>query len=248
MDLPRPRRVDLACRAGGPEILDGDDVGPDTYDAVMNDLASVSRVMLAHAPTIGFLERATRGLARGSGISVLDVGFGEGDLLRRIGRWARRRGLRAELAGIDLNPRSADAARARTPATMPIDYRTGDVFGCDRQADFIVSSLFAHHLDDAGVVRYLGWMQRHARSGWFINDLHRHELAYHGFGVAARLARWHPIVRQDGMLSVARGFRPADWRALLDQAGVEARLLWRPMFRLCVEHLEDARQDDRLPG
>ena len=248
LDLPPPRRVDLAVRANGPEILDGEDVGPETYDAVMNDLASVSRVMLAHAPTIGFLERATRGLARGTRISVLDVGFGEGDLLRRIGRWARRRGLRVELAGIDLNPRSAAAACARTPASMPIEFQAGDVFGCDRQADFIVSSLFAHHLDDVDVVRYLRWMQRHARRGWFINDLHRHPLAYHGFGVTARLARWHAIVRQDGMLSVARSFRPADWRALLDQAGIEARLLWRPMFRLCVEYLEEARQDERHPG
>ena len=229
--------MDLRTRAEGPEILDADDVGPETFAAVMDDLAAVSRVMLAHAPTIGFLDRATRSLPRGARISVLDVGYGEGDLLRRIGRWAHRRGLQVRLSGIDLNPRSAGAARARTPASMPIEYRTGDVFDHDGEADYIVSSLFTHHLTDTDAVRFLRWMQQRARRGWFVNDLQRHALAYHGFGVLARLASWHPIVRQDGQLSVARSFRHADWRALLDEAGVEARLLWRPMFRLCVEHL-----------
>ncbi|WP_428376971.1 methyltransferase domain-containing protein [Lichenicoccus sp.] len=229
--------MDLSARAEGPEILDAGDVGPDMFAAVMDDLASVSRVMLAHAPTIGFLDRATRGMPRGASLSVLDVGYGEGDLLRRIGRWAGRRGLLVRLSGIDLNPRSAGAARARTPASMPIEYATGDVFDHAGDADFIVSSLFTHHLTDADAVRFLRWMQQRARLGWFVNDLQRHVLAYHGFGMLARLARWHPIVRQDGQLSVARSFRYADWRDLLDAAGIEARLLWRPMFRLCVEHL-----------
>ena len=227
----------FSSRAAGPEILDRDDVGPETFARVMDDLASVSRVMLAHAPTIGFLQRATQGLARGQAISVLDVGCGEGDLLRRIHRWARQRGLRPRLVGLDLNPRSAAAAAARTPASMAIDYLTGDVFDHVDGADFVVSSLFAHHLTDAQVVRFLRWMEAHASRGWLVNDLHRHRLAYHGFGLAARLARWHPIVRMDGQMSVARGFRAAEWQAALVEAGASARVHWRPMFRLCVEQI-----------
>ncbi len=227
--------IDLSARAAGPEILDGDDVGAELFARVMADLASVSRVMLAHAPTIGFLQRATRGLPRGSAISVLDVGSGEGDLLRRIRRWSDRRGLEAELTGLDLNPRAAAAAASRTPEAMAIRYVTGDVFAHAGTADFVVSSLFTHHLTDAQLIGFLHWMQRHARRGWFVNDLHRHALAYYGFGVAARLARWHRIVRLDGQMSVARGFRAGDWRTLLDQAGIPARLRWRPLFRLCVE-------------
>ncbi len=227
--------TDLAARAAGPEILDGENIEPELFARVMDDLAAVSRVMLAHAPTIGFLRRATRRLPPGGPVSILDVGCGEGDLLRRIRRWSDRGGLDARLCGIDLHPQSAAAARAKTPAAMAIEFLTGDVFRHHQDADLIVSSLFTHHLTDAQLVDFLRWMQRHARHGWFINDLHRHPVAYHGFGVAARLARWHRIVRLDGQTSVARGFRPAEWRALLDQAGVAATLRWRPMFRLCVE-------------
>ena len=229
--------MDFSVRAEGPEILDGDDVGADTFERVMHDLASVSRVMLAHAPTIGFLQRATRALPRGHAISVLDVGSGEGDLLRRIRRWADRRGLRATLQGVDLNPRSAVAARRRTPTAMRIDYATGDVFEHARGADFVVSSLFTHHLTDTQVTRFLRWMEDHAARGWFVNDLHRHPVAYYGFGVAARLARWHRVVRLDGQMSVARGFRADEWCCALARAGISARVIWRPMFRLCVEKI-----------
>ncbi len=229
--------IDLSARAPGPEILDGDDVGAELFAEVMDDLASVSRVLLAHGPTIGFLHRATRTLPRGSVISILDVGSGEGDLLRRIRRWSDHRGLDARLSGIDLNPRSADAAHARTPAAMAIEYLTGDVFGHGGPVDFVVSSLFTHHLTDAQVIRFVQWMQRTAARGWFVNDLHRHPVAFHAFGLTARLARWHRIVREDGQTSVARAFRPQEWHALLAQAGVEARVSWKPLFRLCVEKI-----------
>ena len=229
--------MDLSARAAGPEILDGDDVGPEVFARVMDDLASVSRVLLAHGPTIGFLHRATRTLPRGTAISILDVGCGEGDLLRRIRRWSDRRGLDASLAGVDLNPRSAVAARAKTPSAAAIEYVTGDVFDYAGRADLVVSSLFTHHLSDEQAILFLRWMERRAARGWFVNDLHRHPIAYHGFGLAARVARWHPIVRQDGQTSVARGFRPHEWRALLRQADVEARVRWKPLFRLCVEKI-----------
>lgn len=229
--------MDLSARASGSEIMDSGDVGPEVFTRVMDDLALVSRVMLAHGPTIGFLQRATRGLPRGTAISILDIGCGEGDLLRRIRRWSNRRGLDVRLSGLDLNPRSAVVARARTPPGYAIEYSTGNVFDHAGGADFVVSSLFTHHLTDEQVTLFLRWMERHAARGWFVNDLHRHRIAYHGFGLAARLARWHWIVRQDGQTSVTRGFRADEWRDLLDGAGIEARVRWKPLFRLCVEKI-----------
>jgi hypothetical protein len=56
------------------------------------------------------------------------------------------------------------------------------------------------------------WLERHAARGWFIADLHRASFAYSGFGLLATVARWHPIVRSDGMISVARSCRGAHWQ------------------------------------
>lgn len=222
----------LAQRAVGDELMDADDLPADTYAAVVRDLARVNTVTLAARPTLAFLRAHTR---PGGRYRLLDVGYGDGDMLRRIARWGERRGVAFDLVGIDLNPRSEVAARADTPAELGIDYRTGDYDDlASEHWDFIVSSLVAHHMTTEQLVAFLRFMDCHARVGWLVNDLHRHRFAYGGWPLLARLFRWHPIVRHDGHLSIARSYRTAEWAALLDQAGVAARVFTAFPFRLCV--------------
>lgn len=227
---------DLSARAPGPELMDADDLPAETYAEVLAGLARVNRLTLAARPTLAFLERATRGRDR---FSLLDVGFGQGDMLRVIAKWARKRGIDADLAGIDLNPNSAPAAEAATEPALGIRYLTGNAFALAETPDVIVSSLVAHHMTDDELVAFLGWMERTATRGWFVNDLHRHWLAWAGFSVGSTLLGFHPIVRHDGALSVRRAFRAGEWRTLLAAAGVGGvRLQWWLPFRLCVERLK----------
>lgn len=226
----------LAARALADELMDDPALDLLTYTAVLNDLAKVNTVTLARRPTLGFLDRAV-GDARH--FRLLDVGFGDGDMLRAIARWAARRGIEAELVGIDLNPRSETVACAATPHAMSIEWRTGDYADLGEEPwDFVVSSLVAHHMTHEQLIAFLRFMEAHARRGWFINDLHRHGFAYTGFPLLARLMRWHRIVRHDGQLSVARSYRPAEWPPLLAEAGVTGACVFRAFpFRLCVEAL-----------
>lgn len=226
--------MSLAVRATAEELMDADDLDPGTYAAVVGDLAKVNTVTLARRPTLAFLNRATANRRR---LRLLDVGFGDGDMLRGVARWAARHDIAAELVGVDLNPRSEAAARAHTPADLPIRYVTGDYAEMGGGWDAIVSSLVAHHMTHGELVAFLRFMEANARS-WFVNDLHRHRFAHGGFPLLAALARWHRIVRHDGRLSIARAFRPGEWRALLAEAGVEDARVFRTFpFRLCVERL-----------
>lgn len=226
--------MSLAQRAPGPELMDADDLDPNVYAAVVRDLARVNVVTLAVRPTLAFLARAAAGRKR---LRVLDVGFGDGDALRAVERWADARGLAAELVGVDLNPRSERAARARTPPGSRIRWVTGDYADMGGGWDAIVSSLVAHHMTQAELVAFMRFMDANARC-WLVNDLHRHGFAYRGFPLLASLARWHPIVRHDGTLSIARSFRPAEWPPLLAEAGVGGARVFRAFpFRLCVERL-----------
>jgi 2-polyprenyl-3-methyl-5-hydroxy-6-metoxy-1,4-benzoquinol methylase len=231
--------MDFSVRSRLPEVMDDPGLESTTYQRCLADLAALNRLTLTHRPVLRWLAKATRRLPPGAGFSVLDVACGHGDLLRAIAAWAARRGLDAALSGIDLNPRSAIAARAVTPAGMQIDYLTGDVFDYApaQKPDFIVTSQFTHHLDDAEIVRLLQWFEKNAGLGWYITDLHRHAIAYYGFPLLTVLAGWHPIVRHDGMVSIARSFRKADWQNLLSQAGTPAEISWQLPFRHGVSRL-----------
>jgi len=223
-------------RVDRPELMDADDLPPATYAAVIADLARVNRVTLAYRPTLGFLARATAGRRR---FRLLDVGFGDGDMLRRIARWAHARGIDAELTGVDLNPRSAPAAAAHGEVALPIRYVTGDYADLAGEGwDVVVSSLVAHHMTRAELTAFLRFMEAEAALGWFVNDLLRHGFAHRGFPVLARAMRWHPIVRHDGAVSIARSYVPAEWPPLLADAGIDGARVRRVFpFRLCVERL-----------
>ncbi|MDO6415983.1 methyltransferase domain-containing protein [Sphingomonas sp. BIUV-7] len=226
----------LAVRSREDEQMDALDLDFESYAALLTDLSKVNRMLLSARPTLGFLTRAIGDRKR---FRLLDVGYGHGDMLRSISAWAQARGIAAELVGIDLNPRSEIVAKAATPAEAGIDFRTGDyadLGGGD--FDFVVSSFVAHHMSDDQLVAFLRFMEAEARIGWLVNDIRRSALAHASYPLLARAMRWHRIVREDGTLSIARGWREADWAPYLAAADIsDATVVRRFPFRLCVERI-----------
>ena len=229
--------ANLAIRSRQDEQMDAADLDPAVYEDVMHGLARVNRFTFTAHPTLAFLKRAIGSAKR---FRLMDVGFGDGDILRAIARWAQRRGIAAELVGIDLNEKSVRAAKLATPPELKIDYRAGDYLDQPGPFDFIISSQVTHHMTDDQLMTFLRHMEAEARRGWLICDLHRHGFAYWGFPLLARLMFVHRIVREDGRLSIARSFRPDEWWALLAEAGIPAdaaQIVRRFPFRLCVERM-----------
>jgi SAM-dependent methyltransferase len=233
--------LDFTRRSTLSELMDSDETDYATFRACLVDLAKVNRLTLAYRPTMRFLASLARSgrLPRDRAVAIVDVGSGFGDMLRKIDRWAERRGFSVDLTGVDLNPWSARAAAEATAPARPIRYVTTNIFDYRPPApiDIVVSSLLTHHLDDASLVRFVAWMEANAAIGWFVNDLHRHPLPYHVFRAASRLLRYHHFVQHDGPISIARAFVPSDWRHVLAAAGLAsgaAKVRWRFPFRLCV--------------
>ena len=237
--------IDFSRRNVLTELMDSDETDFATFRDCLVDLAKVNRLTLAYRPTLRFfadLAKAGR-LPRDRTVSVVDVGSGFGDMLRKVDRWAALRGLRLDLIGVDLNPWSARTATAATAPDRSIRYVTANVFdfSAGRPIDIVISSLFTHHLDDASLVRFIAWMEANAAIGWFVNDLHRHPLPYHAFRIASRALRFHHFVQHDGPISIARAFDPHDWRDALAAAGLPAGAAdIRPQFpfRLCVARVK----------
>jgi SAM-dependent methyltransferase len=226
-----------------PELMDSEAVGYAEFEECLRQLEGLNRWTLAYRPTLRWLARALEGVAADRPVSILDVGCGHGDMLRRIHRWGEARGRRFQMTGIDLSPLARRAADKATPPGLPIAYETSDVFALDegRRFDFVVSAIFAHHLEDEGVVRFLRWMERRAVLGWFINDLHRHAVPYAFLKTLFRLGRFNRLVEHDGPVSVGRAFKRRDWERLIGEAGLgdaAVEIRWCLPFRWGVGRLK----------
>jgi SAM-dependent methyltransferase len=240
-----PRNVpDMSRRAQPaelPELMD-EPCSREDLCACLRDLAQVNWLLRGYRPTFNWLNSFAESRQP---LRILDVGCGDGDALRQIARWARKRRVDVRLIGLDLNPETVSIAKEVAPPECKIEFVAADVFDYEPRepVDLIVSSLFAHHLNDEEIVQFIGWMERHARLGWFVNDLSRAVTPYRLFKLLAKAARWHRFVQHDGPVSVARSFRENDWRRLCAAAGLvdsEFSILSYTPARLCVARTKQA--------
>ena len=235
--------LDFSRRNQLSELMDAEDTDFATFRECLVDLTKVNRLTLAYRPTLSFFKRlaASGALPRHRTVSIVDVGSGSGDMLRRIDLWATAHGYKFDLVGVDLNPWSAKTAAQLTQENPRLRFVTANIFDYRPAApiDIIISSLFTHHLDNEAIVKFLCWMEANTRVGWFVNDLQRHPFAYHAFKHASHALRFHRFVRHDGPVSIARAFSAADWRYLLGAADISgARVKAYAPFRLCVSQIK----------
>lgn len=203
--------------------MDLEQVGAEEHARVLAQLGRINRLTQGFRPTLRFLQEEIPTRIGSRPLHILDCGCGDGQGTRAIARWAERQAITAVVTGIDINADGITAARAVPNQSPRVRYIAADIFSYEPDApiDIIVSSLFAHHLDDLRLPRFLQWMEKTARLGWMINDLRRSRFAHAVIWTYGRAAFQHRFIRHDGPLSVARSFVEDDWNAALRRAGIE---------------------------
>ncbi len=202
------------------EHLDKGDYTPEEYEGCLAELRRVNRFLgdtrALRRSLLAEVER--EGL---KSFSVLDVGAGSGELLRTIASWAHESGREALLVGLELNARSAKAIREESSAFASIRALRGDALRlpfAGGRFDYAICSLFTHHFRDEQVVDILNELGRVARRKVFVIDLHRHPLAYFLYTTVGRLFLHNRLIREDGALSIMRGFRPRELNELCSRS------------------------------
>lgn len=165
-----------------------------------------------------------------SPVTVVDVGCGSADLLCRAVRWASRRGMR--LIPIGLERHRAAAALAQRAAVPTLLAAAPDLPFRDRSVDLVIASQLLHHFAPETIVAICRAADRLARCGVIVADLRRSAVAAEGFRIGSRLLGFDPVTRADGVTSVRRGFSEGELQALTLRAGVRARVVRSPGFRL----------------
>lgn len=229
--------INLNVRSHEPELMDTKPVALETFRDCLQDLCWLNQLSFGYRPTISWLHGEIRRHVMTS-FRLLDVGFGYGDMLRKIDRFCDHHDLDAELVGVDLNPYAKQVAESVTRSTR-IHYVTQNVFDYTEPDtfDFVISSLFTHHLSDAELLTFLQWKCDVARLGWLSNDIHRHWLPYYVLKYFTRTARLSELVQHDAPVSVARAFRRKDWQRMMARVNSSrgtVHIAWYLPFRFKV--------------
>lgn len=141
--------------------------------------------------------------------SLIDVGCGDGEMLRSLCLYFRSKNLEVSLMGIDLNEKAIAMAEASSKDFPEISYSVMDVLSQDTaslKADFIVSTLTMHHIEEGAIPVFLKRLGEMARISIVINDLQRSRLAYYLFKFFSAIFIKTKEAKNDGLVSIRSGF------------------------------------------
>ena len=204
------------------EHLDLGDYTAEEYEGCLAELKQVNRWLGDARALRTTLLRTIRELQLKT-FSVIDVGAGSGELLRTIAEWTTGNDCKAHLTGVELNARSARAIAEQSTA-FGINAVRANVFAlpfADNQFDYAICSLFLHHFKNEQAVNILRELNRVARREVVVIDLHRHPVAYYFYTTVGRLFFHNRLIREDGALSILRGFKPAELIDLTKHSGLK---------------------------
>lgn len=233
MGLLTPER-----RAAGPEWMDREGNGRSDLAPCLDDLRRINRFLGGHAATLRALRPHLDRKPPGETLRVLDVGTGEGDHPRAIVAEARRRGRHVRVVAIDRDPVVVALAREACAGISEIEVEAADATALaygDGAFDVVTASLFLHHFDGDDARGVLAELARVAGRAVLVNDLRRHRVPWAFTAALGCLRVLSPMSRNDGPLSVLKGFTDAELLALGRAVSPAATVRRRLGFRLLLE-------------
>ncbi len=205
------------------ERIDTGDYTPEEYEQFLHDIRLVNRFAgdnwALRKTLLKDIEQENL-----KNFSVLDVGAGSGELLRTIAKSARKNNQNANLYGLELNARSAESILEESQDFKEIRSIRANALKipfADNSFDYVISSLFTHHLTEQQIVENLSEMSRVSKRKIFVIDLHRHAIAYAFYKIFCVGFRISRLVREDGSLSILRGFKTSEMSSLAQKANLE---------------------------
>jgi 2-polyprenyl-3-methyl-5-hydroxy-6-metoxy-1,4-benzoquinol methylase len=231
--------MDLSERSYRKELLDRDDIPFDDIKRNMAELNIINTYLGGHAITLKGLKNILSSKHQEpvqQQIVICEIGCGGGDNLKAIASWCKKKNIQASFIGIDINPDCITIAKESCKKLQSefiiADYKTVTL---ENVPDIVFSSLFCHHFLNDELVQMLRWMVKNCTAGFFINDLHRHPIAFYSIKWLSQLFSKSYLVKHDAPLSVARAFSKKDWLTLLEKAGIiDYKIEWKWAFRWLI--------------
>ena len=228
--------IDLTQRSYEKEEMDAPNIPFPAIEQTLKELNVVNSRLGGHKITLRGVKQLED---QARPMLICEIGCGGGDNLKAIHRRFLKRNKEVSFIGIDMNPDCIAYAKEKYPE-LPCKWICSDyalVNLAQQKPDIIFSSLFCHHFTNEELNFMLRWLKENCSRGFFINDLHRHWLAYYLIKYITRFFSRSYLVKNDAALSVARSFRKQEWIELFKRAGLSLPgIEWKWAFRWLVIH------------
>lgn len=221
-------------RSHQPEIMDDLQLQGEPMKVLLDDLKVVNTWLGGKTITLDGIEQLLGKFDKSKSITVLDVGCGDGEMLRQCAQWASKRQIELHIIGIDANPHILNEAINRSKHVTQSNFTVMDILSEKKKLpkfDIALCTLFIHHLSETEIIQLLKRLTSEAKVGVVINDLHRSRWAFWLFRIFSLVFLKTKIAKHDGLVSVARGFKQEELKQFSKKIEGEHRIQWKWAFR-----------------
>ena len=205
--------IDTTNRTNAPELMDDFSMEGDALHDTLDQIATINRLLGGNQITLNGVEKLLAKMPNSEEITIVDLGCGNGDMLRMLSDYANKNDRKFKLIGIDANLDTIRYARELSAVYPNITYLSEDIFSPDFENldyDIALCTLTLHHFSEAELLHLLQLLKKRAALGIVINDLHRNALAYRLFQLIGFVFRLEEMAKKDGLVSILRGFKRSE--------------------------------------
>ncbi len=225
--------VNTKHRSKSVEIMDDLSMGGEILLKTLDQLAVINKWLGGNAITLNGIKILLKQKPVNKELTIIDLGCGGGDMLRKVADYGRKKGYSFKLIGVDANLHTIEYAKKLSQEYPEINYLHQDVFSNEFKQlsyDIVLATLFIHHFSGTKLVGLMRMLHDNAKLGVVVNDLHRHALAYYLFKLLS-ITISNEMVKQDGLTSILRGFKKDELVMISEQLNVKSYIDWKWAFR-----------------
>ena len=208
-------------RSFTPEIMDDFSIRDERIDLALIELTAANKLLGGVSTTESGLKLLLKG-KKDKNISVLDVGAGASDILQHL----HKKLFPVKITSLDLNRRACKFLKEHS-VSIVICADSLHIPVKEKKFDVVHASLFFHHFKEDQIKEMLSYLLKISKSGIIINDLRRSMFALLGIKIVSALFSKSYMFKNDGPLSVKRGFIKSDWIEILNGLGIKEYKLKR---------------------
>ncbi|MDE0597663.1 methyltransferase domain-containing protein [Dokdonia genika] len=222
-------------RSTAPELMDDAELPEAELRLALKDLAVVNKYLGGNQITITALEGMITSQPDKKLWRVMDVGCGDGEVLRQIARHFKNLDYKIEFIGLDINEKSIARARKKSEGISHLTFSTQNILTLDAATagcDIILCTLTMHHFTDQQICTFIKTFVQLASTGVIINDLQRSKIAYRLFQLFSGIFMKSKIAKYDGKVSIARAFKKEELETYSKQLALDSySIQWKWAFR-----------------
>jgi 2-polyprenyl-3-methyl-5-hydroxy-6-metoxy-1,4-benzoquinol methylase len=222
-------------RSDDSEIMDNFQLEGDALKEALDKIAQINQLLGGNKLTLKGVAKLLKKIPDSKRITIVDVGCGNGDMLRKLADFGYQNNLNLELIGIDANKFTVNYAADLSKGYSNIAYRCEDIFDksfSELKYDIVLCTLTLHHFKNDEIVKLLGLFNKKSKLGFVVNDLHRNAFAYRLFQALCFVFRLNKMSREDGLTSILRGFKKEELTAFSEKLGFKKySIQWKWAFR-----------------